>query len=172
MVLRGDNMQPTAIKISRRTALGLLVSSLFFWLSRIRAQDRKAETPIFARVSALADTIVPRDDFPGAVDAHVPQRLISSFSEDKGKRAIYVRGLELLDELAISGHGETFADLAVDTREQILHSLTKKDAFSRHFQYLAVKEVLTFYYSSSAGQQMLAYTPPAQGYDPQSPFCA
>lgn len=71
-----------------------------------------------AIVSAIADTILPRTDSPGATDVGVPAFVDAVVSEnfDDGERAAFVSGLDALDGLARSSGGVGFADLAPDAR--------------------------------------------------------
>lgn len=75
-----------------------------------------------AFVSAVADTILPRSDSPGATDVGVPAfvDVIVSENYDDAERAAFVAGLAALDALARSSGGSSFAGLAPDARGQVL----------------------------------------------------
>lgn len=78
-----------------------------------------------AFVSAVADTILPRSDSPGATDVGVPAfvDVIVSENYDDAERAAFVAGLVALDALARSSGGSSFAELVPDARGQVLAAI-------------------------------------------------
>ena len=84
-----------------------------------RALPLAALTPQQAAlVNALADTIIPRTDTPGATDVNVlawVDVVVSEYYSDD-ERATFLAGLDAIDASATSAAGAAFADLAADAR--------------------------------------------------------
>lgn len=78
--------------------------------------------PVFALLSAVADTIIPVTDTPGAVDARVPALfdglLVNWASADR--RTELLGALSRIDQAAQSQHGAAFAKLALEARNSFL----------------------------------------------------
>ncbi len=76
-------------------------------------------------VTALADTLIPRTDTPGAVDVEVPRfidRLVAEWYPDNVRNEI-LTGLDAIDALARSLGGKPFAELDAAGRGRVLTSL-------------------------------------------------
>jgi hypothetical protein len=81
----------------------------------------------FNLLSAVADTMVPRTDTPGAIDAGVPRSfdmLLRNWASPQRRQEL-VGALEAIDKLALARHKRPFADL---TAAQRLALLTAHDA--------------------------------------------
>ena len=118
-----------------------------------------------AQMSAMADTIIPTTDTPGAVAAGVPAQLQSLASTwgDDAYRQYWRNGVAAtmgeLDGLA----GESFASLSPEARERVLGDYDAKvfggqveDGFYKDFK----RTVATAYYMSEPGAtEELAYEP-------------
>jgi hypothetical protein len=121
-----------------------------------------------AALEAVAETIVPRDRDPGALDAGVPARILDRLSKDSDALALYRAGLELLDRLARQAGAPTFRALDPQQRERALLSLASggagSDTVGERFFMRARRDVLVFYWSSSVGQRVVDYRPPLSGY--------
>lgn len=78
-----------------------------------------------ALVRALADTIIPRTDTPGATDVGVHRFVDVIFSEylTDEERATAAAGLSAIDERAMSTSSVVFADLSDDAKGQLVESL-------------------------------------------------
>jgi gluconate 2-dehydrogenase gamma chain len=76
----------------------------------------------FALLTAVADTIVPRTDTPGALDAGVPTTLdamLRNWASPK-HRADLIGALEAIDRRAMDGQKQPFARLAPSARLTLL----------------------------------------------------
>jgi len=109
-----------------------------------------------ALVSALAQTIIPKTDTAGAIEAGVPaaiQGLASEWGDDNHRK--YTRaGLAALDKHFKSVGGQAFADQSEKQRESLLAKYDAdvfggkvKDDFYRNFK----STVATAYYMSEPG---------------------
>jgi len=73
-------------------------------------------------VAALAETIIPQTDTPGAIDAGVP-RYIEFMAREwlrPEERGIFMRGLIETERMAAETFGKAFAACRADERERIL----------------------------------------------------
>ncbi len=121
-----------------------------------------------ATLTAVADTIVPGDEAPGAVDAGVVSMLVSSIERDPRARKHYALGLVELNRYTLETVKKKFPDLDPETRARVLSDLTTGAWWRRAAAYrmiaLARNHVLVLFYSSPAAYQMLDYTAPRFGY--------
>jgi hypothetical protein len=80
------------------------------------------DAPRFALLTAVADTIVPRTDTPGAVDVGVPKTvdgLLRLWASPK-RRAELIAALDAIDKLAIGQEKRGFARLTPARRHAVL----------------------------------------------------
>jgi hypothetical protein len=161
------------LKPSRRAFLGsFLWTSLGFRkpegaLAQVVGNDA-LDVASLATLEAVADTIVPRDQDPGAVDAGVPGRILAHLATNPTARALYRMGLTLLDRLAQQAGAASFRALDASERERVLSSLTGGPDGPREvgeqFFVRARRDVLAFYWGSVAGQRVVGYRAPLSGY--------
>lgn len=79
-------------------------------------------------LEALLDTIIPPDDFPGAVEAGVGEYLLRQFEGDLAALLpTYQRWLRDLDAEARAGWGKSFAELDADERTSLLERVEQAD---------------------------------------------
>ena len=78
-----------------------------------------------ALVRAVADTIIPRTDTPGATDVGVHQfvNVIVSEHATDADRTAFLAGLDAIDARATSEAGGPFAGLAPDARGKLISAL-------------------------------------------------
>lgn len=76
----------------------------------------------YAVLIAVADTLVPRDDTPGAIDAQVPARFDSLLHNwaAPARRAKLIAALDKIDAKAQESEKTAFADLPPDKRNAFL----------------------------------------------------
>lgn len=121
-----------------------------------------------ASLEAVIDTIVPRDQDPGALDAGVPARILAHLSTHPEALSLYRAGLELLDRLARQVGASSFGGLDARGRQRVLSSLASDpdNRRERGEQFFARtrRDVLAFYWSSVVGQRVVGYRPPLSGY--------
>lgn len=87
-----------------------------------KSGKRQLGAPDYALLTALADTIVPKTDTPGAVEVGVPQTvdaLLGTWASP-ARRTALLGALHKIDALAQAQHGKAFAALTVAEREAVL----------------------------------------------------
>lgn len=110
-------------------------------------------------VSAIADTILPDTDTPGAVKAGVPDfiDLMVSYWLDPTERAAFVAGLDRFAQDTIRARGTSF-DMLLPTQRLDWLKVVQADAWSKRGKgvapsfFLWIKRLTVFgYYTSEAG---------------------
>lgn len=102
-------------------------------------------------VEQLAETLIPKTDTPGAIEAGVPAFIDKYVAEvhTEDERAQFLEGIKAVNERAMQQAGAVFAELEDDARlsfaaaldEEAQHSPMSEElapAFFRSFKYLAV----------------------------------
>jgi hypothetical protein len=80
------------------------------------------DVPLFTLLSAVADTIIPHTDTPGAVDVRVPaliDALLVNWASGP-RRYELTQALTKIDQAALDKEGKSFVTLAHDDRERFL----------------------------------------------------
>jgi hypothetical protein len=164
---------PSSLRSGRRTFLGI-----FLWTSIVLRRPRRAfaqsptlgplDAASLATLEAVADSIVPRDQDPGALDAGVPGRILAHLATHPSALTLYRAGLGLLEGLARRAGASSFQALDGPGRERILLSLASGSGDSRglaqEFFIRVRRDVLAFYWGSVVGQGIVGYRPPVAGY--------
>src|SRR5262249_19501023 len=153
------------VKPSRRAFLGR-----FLWASMTLRKPGTAlaenaagplDTPSLATLDAVAETIVPRDRDPGALDAGVPAMILDRLAKDSAALALYGAGFELLDRRARQTGARAFRALDESRRECVLVSLAgsghELHTVGERFFLRVRRDVLVFYWSSAIGQRVVDY---------------
>lgn len=80
------------------------------------------DAPIFTLLSAIADTIVPKTETPGAVDARVPAKLDAMLVNwaSPERRVELTGAMTAIDSLAKEKEGKGFAELTPEKRKELL----------------------------------------------------
>jgi hypothetical protein len=117
-----------------------------------------------AEVRALADTILPRTDTPGALDVGAPEffdLLLAEWYSDSDKDAL-VRGLDTLTEKCRAERGKPTAELDPDARLAFALSMDGKrgELSSPEGAYARMKENLVFAFLTSEPISKLTSTTP------------
>ena len=87
-----------------------------------KAPQRFLNQSMFDTYAAVADTIVPVTDTPGAIAAEVPARfdaLMINWAAPSTRTAV-VEALARIDKAALAAHGKTFAELSPEQRKAFL----------------------------------------------------
>ena len=119
-----------------------------------------------ADVRALANTIIPRTDTPGAVDVGAPEfvdRLISEWYADDDKAAV-VRGLDALTERCRGEYGKSIAELDEDSRRTFALSIDGKrgELSTPEGAYARLKENIVFGFMTAEPIAKLTSTTPVR----------
>jgi hypothetical protein len=117
-----------------------------------------------AEVRALANTIIPRTDTPGAVDVGAPEfvdLLIGEWYADDDKAAV-LRGLDALTERCRAETGKPIAELDEESRKTFALSIDgKRGALSTpEGAYARLKENIVFGFMTSEPISKLTSTTP------------
>ncbi|HMO52071.1 MAG TPA: gluconate 2-dehydrogenase subunit 3 family protein [Kiritimatiellia bacterium] len=118
----------------------------------------------YARLDALVDTFIPRDEEPGGVDAGI-SHLLASMAETNPSLKHYLSALlDRLDEESNRRHGQMFSEQPLDERERLLnHVFVSQDEDLRDARtgiQLIRDDIFTAFYLSEAGMGLLDYHPP------------
>jgi hypothetical protein len=92
--------------------------------SRVRLASGLSDAQM-ALVRAVADTIFPRTDTPGATDVGVPQFIdviVAEYASDADRTA-FLAGLDAIDARARSESNAAFADLSPEAKGKMIESL-------------------------------------------------
>jgi len=106
-----------------------------------------------ALVSALADTLIPRTDTPGALDVEVPRfvdRLVAGWYPE-AQRAELVTGLAAIDARAAAAGGMPFVGLDAAGRATVLTALDQRTgpADGADAAWKRLREAIVFGYVTS-----------------------
>ena len=165
------------MNIQRRDALkGLLALSAAGALAACTGEGKAGETSSkklssapslsaseMALVSAIAQTIIPKTETAGAVEAGVPAVLQSLFTEwgDDNYRNYWRGGLDKLEQHFLKSGGQSFAKMATSQQTNLLGKYDAKAYAEEDFDgfYKVLKSTIaTAYYMSEPGAtEELAY---------------
>lgn len=139
---RREFMECAAILIS-----GMSASQLGFALSEQQRKHLASAPPYIASegsyfdepqrktIAAMAETILPRTDTPGAIDAGVPryiELMVADWYNDK-ERSIFDAGLAAMQENVRAQHGAPFEDLPATTQIEILEAMEDAASDSNYY---------------------------------------
>ena len=133
----------------RMAALGLLGKSgnLYFLAHAQENVGELAEGCKFLNVSqartleAIADQVIPPDDFPGGKEAGVLYFIDNALAGWRGQdRWDYVAGLEGVDESSQIMFGDKFADLDSDQQIKVLEALERGEARGEIWRRFQISE--------------------------------
>jgi hypothetical protein len=114
-----------------------------------------------ALVGAIADTILPRTDAPGATDVGVPAfvNVIVGENYTDADRAAFLAGLDAIDAQAQRANNGTLASLSVETRAQVIdaieHAPSRRDEPARTYWRLEGLIVHGYFTSERVSKDVL-----------------
>jgi len=139
-------------------------------------------------VAALAETIIPRTDTPGAIDARVPvflELMVAHWLND-GEKAIFNAGLQDIESRIPLEYGKPFHQLGAREQLQILEALEDAAADSPWYDFGNVQReyisdapficqlkeltIWGFFTSKEGGSQVLRYDPMPMFFDGNIPL--
>ena len=139
-------------------------------------------------VAAIAETIIPRTETPGAIDAGVPrfiELMLANWCNDE-EREIFQQGLARLELHTRSEYGKRFDELDADARLETLEALEadasesawydvgniRRDFISDAPFICQIKELTVwgFFTSEEGGTQVLRYNPIPMYFDGDIPL--
>ena len=91
-------------------------------LAKVAKEKPSLDAKNFALLSAVSDTIIPRTDSPGAVDARVPAKfdaLLVNWASPE-RRVELTEAMNAIDRAAKEKEGKAFADLTPEKRKEFL----------------------------------------------------
>ena len=154
------------MKIKRRaliaSLIGIAISVPFIkklWFSR--AIGHKPE----ANFSALIDTFVPADQYPGALDLKIDKKLINKVKKSEDYWTQITQYLRTVDQLSVDTFGINFSEALLEQRTNIIETLLDDDSnVELQVQLKTLKnQTFTLFYSTQPAFDMLSYHPPSQG---------
>jgi gluconate 2-dehydrogenase gamma chain len=167
---------------SRRRVLGGLVTLVGAATIPRWAFTASATTAFFtsaesAFITAFADTLIPKTDTPGAVEAGVPggfDQLLTSWASG-ARRAAIKQAIEALRVHLDERAGEPFVSASPATRLSALTALDADAYGAEHERYEDYRDIkvlmVRLYYASEPGATLeLRYDPVPGGYDGDVPF--
>jgi hypothetical protein len=122
-------------------------------LSASKGQVRLLDKPTTALVTALADTLIPRTDTPGAVQVGVPAKFDALLRDwaNASHRAAHIAALAAIDSASKAKLGKPFALLTVPARTTFLKAYDAEQ-FGSNAGYAKLKDLLVgLYYFSEPG---------------------
>ena len=114
--------------------------------SPAEAQATLLSPPELDTLKALAETIIPRTDTPGAIDAGVPAQIDRRLATNPQLAETFRTGLAALDDAARSRFGATFSTLTAQQKTDLLTPRVE-DPFFRTVKDMTVDA----YYTSREG---------------------
>jgi len=126
--------------------------------------------PLLDLPDSILDTIIPRDDYPGAIDLGLNKKLRGWLNKNERRANRFKALLETVSHKAHSLHQRPFNSLSVDQRETLLTSLldrknagNNQNALRTRSTLLRVRrQIMTWYYGSIEGQRSIGYQLPSQ----------
>jgi hypothetical protein len=133
------------------------------------SKDEETDSSVTDRslLNAFVDTIVPKDQDAGAVEAGVPDQLLERFSKkpEEEKKAQHM--LKAIDDVSRGRFQTPFDQCTLDQREMVLDILTKtrdkNDQAARTTIFRLRSRIMKAFYSSPVAWEMLAFAAPYPG---------
>lgn len=90
-----------------------------------------------ALVSAMAETLMPRTDTPGAIDAQVPKFLELLYDQwmAEPEKQLFDKGLADTDKQALAAHGKIFTDCDVSEQKAVLEKMEEEQGEHPWFNF-------------------------------------
>lgn len=131
-----------------------------------------------AMTQALSETILPKTDTPGALDAGVPgfiETMVAEFYSGQ-QRELFLNGLDSFAEKCIHDTGSSFTELSPEEKLRYTSAINREAVRSEHREgppfFLMFKELVLigFFTSEEGATQVLRYLPVPGYYEGCVPF--
>ena len=154
------------MRINRRALLtsiiGIIISIPF--IKRLFLTRSISHNPE-ASFSALIDTFIPADQFPGALDLGIDVKLMRKIKQTENYWDVISQYLSIVDQSSIDMYEVNFSNASLEKRTKIISTLLADDS-QQEFQ-LQLKTIknrtFTYFYTDQSAFDMLAYHPPSKG---------
>ena len=113
-------------------------------------------------IASVVDTIVPRDETPGALDLGLDLELIERIERNAKSHERVNNLLTVISEAAMQGHRRPFTRLSQSDRESVLMSILQGENTAPGYidMHRLRTTIFTWYYRSREVQSSLGYTQP------------
>ncbi len=118
---------------------------------------------LYSDLEAITDTMLPRTETPGAVDAGVAQFIDSLFTGyfDQSQQEMMQDGLDTLHTSCKSETGQYYHELELDEKKAFLTDQFKSNEFMQ-----TLKSLITWgYFTSETGMKAMNYQPVPGKYE-------
>lgn len=147
--------------VSAGTVLGAGAAA---WLVSRWGRQPELEADAVATLRAVVDTLVPRDEHPGALDLGIDEQILARLRDDAWRRRVYGRGLAKLSAVTAKRQRRPFHALPEAARAALLKETGGGYGAGAAFFNWVRHDTLRSYYSSPEAYAMLGYRPPKHGY--------
>lgn len=127
-----------------------------------------------ALLSAVADTIIPATDTPGAADAGVPeqlQKMLANWATAK-RRDEMLGALQAIDTAARTDAGSAFVALSKADQLKTLSTFDKANALNPGYSKFKELVIQLYYYSETGATVELRYEHNPGAWEPSIPVTA
>jgi len=157
-------MHPRRQFLALVSAGGILATGAAAWLmSRWRVEPELNDESVLV-LRAVIDALVPRDEFPGALDLGIDEDVLELLRRDNRRRRLYRRGIEGLSVEARQRYHKPFHELPEAKSIDLMEEKSRGYDSTAAFLAWARSDVFRAYYTSPEAFAMLNYRPPKYGY--------
>jgi len=141
----------------------IIMSGSLGWLSACREA-----APVLNLPDSLVDTIIPRDDYAGAIDLGLNNTLRAWLNEKPRRTDRFNILLEAINRRAQTQHQRPFNTLSIDHRETLLTDIMDRKSAGNNSDLLRTRstllhirrQIMNEYYGSLEGQRSIDYQLP------------
>jgi hypothetical protein len=170
-----------ALKLTAAILGGSVIGSQVFLSGCSTPKERsdlllEDDVPLLDEIS---ETILPdSEQSPGAKAAHIGEFMKTMVNDcyNKEEKAIFIKGLDIIDKGANTAHGEDFIDLSAEQRLEVLtkfdaEAKKSQDADQPHFFTMMKELTIWGYFTSELGAtKALRYNPIPRRFEGCLPY--
>jgi hypothetical protein len=113
-------------------------------------------------LALILDTLLPADEYPGALELGYEHRLSQQINTDSAKFGYLSGFAEQIDVASKRHHKKAFSALSVEQREALLEQILETGAQMTQRNLIRLRSLIfRWYYGSAQGQRSLGYLAPA-----------